>query len=171
MRRTSILNVARVQIAIVALAIVPWGTMNKQPARNALLIAGAWSISGIAGTLITVALIPLNNRMTFSGDSGAMIMWIWSGLPEAVSAVGATVAVLWLLETKRPYAWAAALVALYVYGGIIGVVRMRAGFRSAPNAIDSAGIVVRQLLPAFASAVGAVWYQRRGAVKEAPNRL
>ena len=72
--------------------------------------------------LITLVLIPLNNRLTFRGDAGVVIMWVWSGLPETVTAVGATLVVLWMIETKRPYAWVGALAALYLYDGIIDAV-------------------------------------------------
>ena len=46
--------------------------MNKQTARNALVIVGAWSLSGILAWLITLLLIPISNRLIFSGDSGVV---------------------------------------------------------------------------------------------------
>jgi hypothetical protein len=120
--------------------------------------------------LITLLLIPLNNRLTFSGDSGAVIMWVWSGLPEAVTAVAATIAVLWLIETKRPYAWVGALAALYLYSGVMDVLSARAGFQSAPTIVDNIGIVIKGLLPASACLIAAVWYQRRRALSDATSR-
>ena len=136
--------------------------MNKQIARNALVVVGAWALSATVAMLITLVLIPLNNRLTFRGDTGVVIMWVWSGLPEVVTAVGATLAVLWLIDnTKRPYAWVGALAALYLYGGLTDAVRTRGGFQSAPTALDNVGIVINALLPAFACAVAAVWYRRR----------
>jgi hypothetical protein len=144
--------------------------MKKQTARNVLLIVGAWSISAMVAMLITLLLIPLNNRLTFSGDSGAVIMWVWSGLPEAVTAVGATIAVLWLIETKRPYAWVGALAALYLYSGVMDVLSARAGFQSAPTIVDNIGIVIKGLLPASACLIAAVWYQRRRALSDATSR-
>ena len=87
-------------------------------------------------------------------------MWLWSGLPQAVTAVGATVAVLWLLETKRPYAWIGALAALCLYSDVIEAVRTRGGFQSAPTVLDNVGIIIKGLMPAFACAIAAVWYHR-----------
>ena len=55
--------------------------MNKQTARNVLVIVGAWALSATVAMLITLVLIPLNNRLTFRGDAGVVIMWVWSGLP------------------------------------------------------------------------------------------
>ena len=78
-----------------------------------------------------------------------------------MTAVGATFAVLWLIDTKRPYAWVGALAALYLYGGVIDAVRTRGGFQSAPTALDNVGIIINGLLPALACAIAAVWYQRQ----------
>jgi len=44
--------------------------MTKHTARNALLTVGAWSMFAIVAMLIRLVLIPLNNRLTFRGDSG-----------------------------------------------------------------------------------------------------
>jgi len=135
--------------------------MTKQTARNALLTVGAWSISAIVAMLITLVLIPLNNRLRFSGDSGAVIMWVWFRLPEAITAVAAAVAVPWLVETRRPYAWVAALAALYLYTGVMDAIRTHAGFQSPPTTLDNVGVVIAGLLPTFACAIAAVWYHRR----------
>lgn len=135
--------------------------MTKQAARNVLLAIGAWALSSTVAMLITLALIPLDNRLTFRGDSGVVIMWVWSGLPEAVTAGGATLAVLWLIDTKRPYVWAGALGALYLWSGIVDALRTRGGFQSTPTAVDTVGILIGGLLPALACAGAALWYQRR----------
>jgi hypothetical protein len=124
-------------------------------------ILGAWALSATVAMLITLVLIPLNNRLTFRGDAGVVIMWVWSGLPEAVTAVGATLAVLWLIDTKRLYAWIGALAALYLYDGVIDAVQTRGGFQSAPTVLDNIGIISNGLMPAVACAIAAVWYQRQ----------
>ena len=41
--------------------------MNKQTARNVLVIVGAWALSATVAMPITLACIPLNNRLTFRG--------------------------------------------------------------------------------------------------------
>jgi hypothetical protein len=143
--------------------------MNKQTARNALVIVGAWALSATVAMLITFVLIPLNNRLTFRGDAGVVIMWVWSRLPETVTAVGAALAVLWLIDTKRPYAWIAALAALFLYDGVIDAVQTRGGFQIAPTAFDNAGIVISGLLPALWCVIAAVWYQRRQLVNDAAS--
>ncbi len=135
--------------------------MNRQTARNALVIVGAWALSATVAMLITIVLIPLSNRLTYRGDAGVVIMSVWYGLPEAVTAVGAALAVLWLIDTNRPYVWVGALAALYLYSGVIDVVRTRGGFQSTPTTVDNVGIVISGLLPAFGCAIAAVWYQRR----------
>jgi hypothetical protein len=142
--------------------------MKKQTARNVLLIVGAWSISAIVAMLITLLLIPLNNRLTFSGDSGAVIMWAWSGLPEAATAVVATLAVLWLIETRRPLPWVAVLAALYIYS-VIDAFRTRSGFQSPPSTVDNVGVIIEALLPAFACGIAAVWYHRGRAASDAES--
>ena len=96
-----------------------------------------------------------------------MIMRVWSGAPEAVTTVAATVAVLWLVETKRPYAWVGALAAMYAYSGLRNAMRTRGGFQS--TTVDHVGIVIKWLLPAFACAIAAMWYHRRRVVRDAAN--
>src|SRR5438105_12870639 len=117
--------------------------MNKQIARNALVVVGAWALSATIAMLIALVLIPLNNRLTFRGDTGVVIMWVWSGLPKVVTAVGATLAVLWLIDnTKRPYAWVCALAALYLYAALTDAVRTCGGRQSAPTVNVKLGIFV-----------------------------
>src|SRR5438105_15370220 len=63
--------------------------------------------------------------LDLSRGFGTVIMRVWSGAPEAVTTVAATVAVLWLVETKRPYAWVGALAAMYAYSGLRNAMRTR----------------------------------------------
>lgn len=105
--------------------------------------------------------------LDLSRGFGTVIMRVWSGAPEAVTTVAATVAVLWLVETKRPYAWVGALAAMYAYSGLRNAMRTRGGFQS--TTVDHVGIVIKWLLPAFACAIAAMWYHRRRVVRDAAN--
>jgi hypothetical protein len=83
------------------------------------------AVSGILAWLITLLLIPISNHLIFSGDSGVVIMWLWSALPEALTAAAAAVTAISLIETRRPWPWTGGLIALYLYGGIMTAFRIR----------------------------------------------
>ena len=74
-------------------------------------------------------------------------MWVWSGLPEAVTAFAATITVLWVIEAKNPYGWVGALAAFYLYTGVMDAIQTGSGFQSAPTIADYVGIAIKGLLP------------------------
>jgi hypothetical protein len=135
--------------------------MNKQTARNALVIVGAWSLSGISAWLITLLLIPISNRLVFSGDSGVVIVWMWSALPEALTAAAAAVTAISLIETRRPWPWTGGLIALYLYSGVMTSFRTRSGFLSSPTTPDYIGMTLEGILPALACGIASIWIARR----------
>jgi hypothetical protein len=137
--------------------------MNKQNARNALVIVGAWSLSGILAWVITILLIPINNRLMFSGESGIVIMWLWSALPEALTAAAAVTAIV-LIETRRPWPWIGGLIALYLYSGVMTAFRTRSGFLSSPTTPDYVGMTLEGILPALACGIAGIWIARRRMV-------
>jgi hypothetical protein len=79
--------------------------MTQLTARNALLIIGVWEASALAAMLFRVLFIPVGNRLIFRGDAGGVAAWLWVGLPDAVVAAIAAVALLWVIETKKPLWW------------------------------------------------------------------
>jgi hypothetical protein len=55
--------------------------MTRFPARNALLVIGAWEASNLLAILIRVLLNPLSNRLIFTGNAGNVAMWLWGDSP------------------------------------------------------------------------------------------
>ena len=76
--------------------------MTRFPARNALLVIGAWEASNLLAILIRVLLNPLSNRLIFTGNAGNVAMWLWGGFPDALVAAVASIVLVWVVETKRP---------------------------------------------------------------------
>jgi hypothetical protein len=136
--------------------------MTKQTGRNALATVGAWWVSRALAMFISLVLTPLSNRLVFQGDSGTVFMWVWFGLPEAIASVVATISILWLIETKKPYRWVGALAVLHLYTGVMEAMGLLDGFQSTPQTADYVGIAVKGLLSFAGCVVAAVWYHRRG---------
>lgn len=135
--------------------------MNKPAARNVLVIVGAWSLSEILVWAIQVLLIPIDNRLTYSGDSGVVIMWLWSAVPATLMAAAAAIAVTRLLETRRSWSWLGGLIALYLYSGVLKALRLRSGFSSPSSTPDDVGITIAGITPAVACGIAALWIARR----------
>jgi hypothetical protein len=135
--------------------------MNKQSARNVLVIIGAWSLSGTLAWAVTVLLIPIGNRLIYAGDSGTVIMRAWSAVPQALTAAAAAIAVMRLIETRRPWPWIGGLIALYVYTGVLTALSARSGFISSPTTPDYIGMAIEGIMPAIACAVATLWSARR----------
>jgi hypothetical protein len=60
--------------------------MNKQTARNVLVVLGLWTFSRVVAWVVSALLIVISNRLTFTGDVGIVTMWLWQGIPDAVVA-------------------------------------------------------------------------------------
>ena len=72
---------------------------------------------GVLALLIRVLLIPISRRLIFTGDAGTVASWVWEGFPDVLVAAFAAVALVWVVETKKPLIWIGALAALFLYGG------------------------------------------------------
>jgi hypothetical protein len=67
--------------------------MTRLPTRNALLVIGVWEASNLLAILIRVLLIPLSNRLIFTGNAGNVAMWLWEGFPDALVAAVASIVI------------------------------------------------------------------------------
>ena len=75
-------------------------------------------------------------RMTFAGDVGMVMMWLWEGLPYDLFAALAAITLVWVIEARKPLAWVGALAALYVYGeGLHAWRTLTHGWHEAPRDI------------------------------------
>jgi len=72
-----------------------------QPAtRNVLVAVGLWTCARVIAFLIRVLLIPISNRVIFTGDAGIVASWLWEGFPDVLVAAFAAVTFVWVVETK-----------------------------------------------------------------------
>jgi hypothetical protein len=138
--------------------------MNKQTARNVVVVLGLWTFSRVIAWVIKALVVVVNNRMTFTRDVGTVTMWLWLGFPDALVAAVAAIALVWVMETKKPLAWVGALATLYLYGGSLNAWRLIThGWRTPPRTPDYVGIVGQAIIPALACLVVGVWLTRRSA--------
>ena len=91
--------------------------MTQPATRNVLLAIGVWTCARVLALLIRVLLIPISRRLIFTGDAGTVASWVWEGFPDVLVAAFAAVALVWVVETKKPLIWIGALAALFLYGG------------------------------------------------------
>ena len=107
----------------------------------------------------------LHIRMTFAGDAGMVMMWLWEGLPYDMFAVLAAITLVWVLETKKPLAWVGVLAALYLYGGGMHAWRtLTHGWHEPPRTSVYIGILMQAILPTLACFIAGTWWARRSAV-------
>jgi hypothetical protein len=138
--------------------------MTRLPARNALLVIGVWEASNLLAILIRVLLIPLSNRLIFTGNAGNVAMWLWEGFPDALVAAVASIVLVWVVETKRPSAWVGVLAALFLYGGGLNAWKLiRRGWITSPGPADYVGIFAQAIIGALACVVVGVWWTRHSA--------
>ena len=144
--------------------------MIKQTARNLLVVIGAWSVSALLAWLVGFMLIPLNNRLTFLGDSGTVIMWLWFGFPEALVAATSVIAVLYLIDTRKPLSWVGELAALYQYaGGISAWRQLTRGWRTPPGTADYIGIAAKAIMPTLVCLVVGIWWVKHFTARRQGN--
>jgi hypothetical protein len=80
--------------------------MNKQTARNVLVVLGLWTFSRVIAGVTKVFVAVVNpHGMTFTGDAGTVTMWLWLGFPDVLAAAVAAIALVSVMETKKPLPW------------------------------------------------------------------
>jgi hypothetical protein len=121
-------------------------------AKNLLIGAGAYYISGWLSLPLAFGLGKLTQGLIYSGDfNGYVVMPMVIHLPRAIVAAAAGAAVVWLVESDRPLGWALFLALLY---GLLGF----RGYHWAhpPVFLDRVAQTIGALFPALACVVGAL---------------
>jgi len=134
-------------------------TVNVVTARNLLIGAGAYYLSGWVGCPLAVGFGRLTQGITYSGDfNGAVVMPLVKHLPRALAAAIAGATAVWLAESDRPVAWAIFPTLLYALLGFLGY-----HWGRPPTILDRIAQTVSALFPALACLVGAMVASRRRA--------
>jgi hypothetical protein len=143
--------------------------MNKQTARNVLVVLGLWTFSKLIAWSLKALIVVIHNRMTFTGDVGTVTMWLWEGFPDDLVAGLAAITLLWVIETRKPSAWVAGLAALYLsIGGLNSWRILTHGWHVPQRTPDYIGILMLAIIPALACLIVCIWWTRRSA---APSGL
>ena len=132
--------------------------MTRRVAASLLILLGAWWLASYLSFWITVALIPINNRLIYEGDAGVILMRFWMALPLATAAAMASPVVLTLTDVRRKDVLLAILTALMLYSGFS---RVHHEWTTLRETIDRIGTVIQGVTPALAcAAVGVYWLRR-----------
>ncbi|MGA9157978.1 MAG: hypothetical protein WB249_14410 [Candidatus Sulfotelmatobacter sp.] len=139
--------------------------MSKLTVRNALVIIGMWTLARVTAWLLNALIIVIQSRgMTFTGDVGAVMMWLWEGLPDDIVAALAAITLVWVIETRKLTASVGGLTALYLYSGGLNAWRiLRHGWHEPPRTSDYIGILTQAIIPALVCLIVGVWWTRRSA--------
>jgi len=141
--------------------------MSQPRTRNVLVAVGLWTCARVIASLVRVLLIPISNRLIFTGDAGIVASWLWHGFADVLVAPFAAVAFVWVVETKKPLIWVGALAALFLYGGGLTAWRLLAhGWKTPPGSADYIGILVQAIMPALVCIIVGFWCTRRSATSK-----
>jgi hypothetical protein len=147
-------------------------SVSKQTARNALVVLGIWTLSRVLAWVIEALLIPVSNRLTFVGDLGTLTMWLWQGFPDALVAALAAIALVTVIETRKPTASVSGLSLLYLYRGSLHSWRLLThGWRVSPRTADYIGIITQAIIPMLACLAVGLWWTRRSTTRETVTQL
>jgi len=142
--------------------------MNKGTARNVLLALGTWSVSGILAWLFSL-LIPVGG-ITFRGDLGNALLWVWLGFPHLLAAMIAAITLVWVTDTRRPLAWLFGLAGLFLYSESMHAWRQfRRPWHEPPRLSDYVGIAIATMIPTLTCLVIGIWWRKRLAGKNSPT--
>ena len=64
------------------------------------MIIGVWYSAVYLSFWLTVALIPINNRFVYEGDTGTLLMHLWFALPLALMAAIAAVVLVAVSDVR-----------------------------------------------------------------------
>jgi hypothetical protein len=138
--------------------------MSKLTARNTLVVIGLWAFSRMMAFWLEVLIGVMHIRMTFTGDVGMVMMWLWEGLPYDLFAALAAITLVWVIEARKPLAWVGALAALYLYGeGLHAWRTLTHGWHEAPRTSDYIGVLTQAIIPTLACLIAGTWWMRRSA--------
>lgn len=142
--------------------------MNKGTARSVLVTLGTWSVSGMLAWLLSF-LIPVDG-ITFRGDLGNVLLWVWLGFPHLLAAVIAALTLIWVTETRKPLSWVFGLAALFVYSESMHAWRqLRRGWHEPARVSDYIGIAIAAMIPALTCLAIGIWWRKRLAGKNSPT--
>jgi hypothetical protein len=142
--------------------------MSKLTVRNALVVIGLWACSRMLAFWVVVLIAVMHIRMTFTGDVGMVMMWLWDGLPYDLFASLAAITLVGVIETKRPLAWVGVLAALYLYGeGMHAWRTLTHGWHEPPRTSDYIGILTQAIIPTLACFIAGTWWTTRSAAPKA----
>jgi len=138
--------------------------MSKPTARNLLVVIGLWTLSRMMAFFLLLLIGALHIRMTFTGDVGMVMMWLWEGLPYDLFAALAAITLVWVIDTRKPLPWLTVLAALYLYGESMWVWRtFTHGWHEPPRTSDYIGILTQGVIPTLVCFVAGTWWTRRSA--------
>ena len=129
----------------------------KRRIANVLMVVGAWYSASYLSFWLSVALIPINNRLVYEGSIGALLMHLWLALPLAAMAAAAVVLVLGVIDTRRPGIVIGVLASLFLYSGFARV----GGAAAGPETIDRVGMVVERITPSIVCFLVGLWWRRK----------
>ena len=142
--------------------------MSKATARNVLVVIGMWTFSKVIASLLEALIVVIHNRMMFTGDVGTAMMWLWEGFPDDLIAALGAIAVVRVIESRKPLAWVGGFAALILYSGGLHAWRtLTHGWHVPPRTPDYIGILMQAIIPALVCLVVGVWWTRRSAAVKA----
>lgn len=140
--------------------------MSKVTARNALIVLGLWTFSRTMAFWLIVLISVMHIRMTFTGDVGIVMMWLWEGLPYDLFAALAAVTLVRVVETEKPLTWIRVLAGLYLYAdGMQAWRTLNHAWHETPRTSDYIGILTQAIVPTLACFTGIWWTRRSPAAK------
>jgi lipopolysaccharide export LptBFGC system permease protein LptF len=122
------------------------------------MVIGTWYAAVYLSFWLSVALIPINNRLIYEGDIGTLLMHLWFALPLAVMAATAIVVLLAVSDVRRKEFLIAGLTCLFLYSGFT---RRAGGAADTATTIDRVGTFVGRITPATVCLLVGLYKRRR----------
>jgi len=142
--------------------------MSKLTARNALVVIGLCALSRMLAYWVAVLIAVMHFWMTFTGDVGVMMMWVWQRLPYDLFAALAAITLIEVIETEKPLPWVGVLAASYLYGeGMHAWRALTHGWLEPPRTSDYIGSLTQAIIPTLACLFVGIWWTRRREMRKA----